>query len=87
MGIKFDYDFGTNEVLIDDAPEGSTVIVNGTKYVPERTCKNTAYNKDDFCCSECGAYARGTMLDDFGCSVPVGRSFSKCPNCGMKVVK
>lgn len=39
MGIKFDYDFGTNEVLIDDAPEGSTVIVNGTKYVPERTCK------------------------------------------------
>lgn len=54
-------------------------------FVPERTCINTAANKDDFCCSECTAYAKGAMVDDFDCWVSVGNAFSRCPSCGAKV--
>lgn len=71
MGISFDYDFGTREVLVYDAPRGSTVIVDDVKYVPERTCTRG----DEFWeCSECGLHG----LHD---------EWRFCPNCGAKVVE
>lgn len=44
MGIEFDYDFETVEILVHDAPKGSAVIVDGVKYVPERTCDGCVYD-------------------------------------------
>ena len=52
---------------------------------PERTCKNVAANADDFCCSECTAFARGAMIDDFDCWYPIGKVLVHCPNCGARV--
>ena len=54
---------------------------------PERTCKNVAANADDFCCSECTAFARGAMIDDFDCWCPIGKVLINCPNCGAKVAR
>lgn len=79
MGISFDYDFGTREVLVYDAPRGSTVIVDDVKYVPERTCKNIGEPEGSFLCSSCG----------WGDFAPPGlplKDAKYCPGCGAKVV-
>ncbi len=48
-------------------------------YVPLRTCKNIAANKDEqFLCSECRD-SLWTGLD--------GNEIRYCPNCGAKVVE
>lgn len=86
MSIRFDYDFGLKAVIICDMPIGSRVVINGTKYVPERTCKNLATREDDFACSECKCEVVGCMVDDFG-SFDNPLRFSYCPNCGRKVVE
>lgn len=53
----------------------------------ERTCKNIAGNPNDFYCSECTAFIRGTMVDDLYCCHPIGRVISHCPNCQSKVMR
>ena len=53
---------------------------------PEHNCKNIAASADDFCCSKCNAFVKGTMVDDFDYWYPIGKVLSHCPNCGEKVV-
>ena len=53
----------------------------------ERTCKNISENPNDFYCSECTAFVRGTMVDDLYCCHPIGKVISHCPNCNSKVVR
>lgn len=45
MSISFDYDFGLKEVIICDMPSGSTVVIDGIEYVPERIvrCRDCEY--------------------------------------------
>ena len=84
----------TNFVLGDNWknvwPDSINVIHEGTylsrKYVLERTCKNIATNADDFCCSECNAFAKGKMINGFDYWYPIGKALNHCPNCGAKVV-
>lgn len=84
MGIRFDYDFGTNKVLVDDAPEGSIVIVNGTRYVPERTCKvEWKHIGGDVAAGYCKC---GTELDRCHDYEPAHLP-NFCPKCGTKVVE
>lgn len=54
--------------------QGEFAVINGKKYVPERTCKFMPYSEksDDGICSKCGAYMY--EQDNF------------CPDCGAKVV-
>ena len=56
-------------------------------YEKEHTCKNIATNADDFCCSKCNAFVKGTMINGFDYWYPIGKALNNCPNCGAKVVK
>lgn len=53
----------------------------------ERTCRNIAGDPNDFYCSECTAFIRGTMVDDLYCCHPIGKVISHCPNCQSKVMR
>lgn len=91
MGISFDYDFGTREVLVYDAPKESTVIVDDVKYVPELTCKMEMVWEDDegnelessapyfrfYKCSNCGEIMEHYKHEHW----------SYCPKCGARVVE
>lgn len=75
MGISFDYDFGTREVLVYDAPKESTVIVDDVKYIPERTCKLERVD-------------RIALIYDLSCGHKAHEDIPNyCPNCGAKVVE
>ena len=52
---------------------GEYAVINGKKYVPERTCKFMPYSEksDDGICSKCGAYMY--EQDNY------------CPRCGAHV--
>ena len=56
-------------------------------YEQEHTCKNIATNTDDFCCSKCNAFVKGTMINGFDYWYPIGKALSNCPSCGAKVMK
>lgn len=53
----------------------------------ERICRNVSENPDDFYCSECTAFIRGTMVDDLYFCHPIGKVISHCPNCQSKVMR
>lgn len=57
------------------------------KDATERTCRNIAGDPNDFYCSECTAFIRGTMVDDLYCCHPIGKVISHCPNCRSRVMR
>lgn len=63
--------------------QGEFAVINGKKYVPERTCRNEFDRCFAFECSECGVNVEGG--DMLGHNSSEG-AFNFCPNCGAKVV-
>lgn len=71
-----------------------TVVVQGARFVRERTCENVVSVRGSYChhftCSECGAYVYDSEMyfvgiahgEDGEAELP----WSYCPNCGARVV-
>lgn len=55
-------------------------------YAPYQTCYNIG-NDILFICSSCGAFIRGTMLDDFDDSINYSDGASYCGNCGARIIR
>lgn len=58
--------------------DSDTVIVQGSKFVRERTCRNVAEHPERwFTCSECGCDCDPLCIPD---------GIVHCPKCGAKAV-
>lgn len=63
--------------------QGEFAVINGKKYVPERTCR-IMERRGDCVCSACGEVLLSGWADPFE-AIPL-ECFKYCFNCGAKVV-
>lgn len=65
--------------------QGEYAVINGEKYVPERTCHNVE-SGDFFRCSNCGCeIALHLKLSHGTYHALYGGEANFCPNCGRRV--